>query len=70
MSKLYCPAGYSKLISFRKRLAEAYARNDAAHISMLSGQIDRLQLNFWRNGRLEQLPGASEEAYLPDLCAE
>ena len=70
MSKLYCPAVYSKLISLRKRLSEAYLRNDLPLVLTLCNQIDRLQLDFWRNSFRKQPPIASEEAYLLDLCAE
>lgn len=70
MSKIYCSAVYSNLIALRKRLAEAYIRNDSLYIAALCSQIDKLQLSFWMRDCQEPLANPSEEADLLDLCAQ
>ena len=53
MMKLYHPAVYSQMMQARQELAEAFEREEAQRVAQISAVIDRLQLECWKKGCLE-----------------
>ncbi len=48
MTNLYHPAVYSRMLSARKELAEAFDQKEEKDAEKLSAIIDRLQLACWK----------------------
>lgn len=53
MTKLYHPVVYSQLLLARQELAEAFEREEDQRAAQFSTMIDRLQLECWKTGWME-----------------
>ena len=53
MMKLYRPTVYTQILRARQELAEAFERGETQRIAQISAAIDRLQLECWKTGWME-----------------